>query len=351
MKRCIPLFLIVGLAPLLHAQNEEKLAKWLERYPESDANKDGTLTMEEVRTFREALMAKKGERKEQKRAEIVPPTHADVAYGPHERHRFDLWIPGKSADGDDLPFPVLLYIHGGGFVSGDKSGFDPTRYLELGIACASNNYRFVDGETVLSPQPMEDCARALQTLRHRASEWNLDPGRFALTGNSAGAVASMWLGFHDDLANPDSEDPVERESTRVTCIAPTNGPTNLIPSWIHENLGGPAHVHGSYPKMFGVEVSEDMPESAMKLIKESSPWELASADDPPTLLLYNTEIGELPLPADATTGRLIHHPYFGKALDAKLDELGVESEFFPEVDPRQSDILISFLRNQFGMVE
>jgi len=53
-------------------------------------------------------------------------------------------------------------------------------------------------------------------------------------GGSAGAGISLWLGFHDDLADPDNEDPVLRESTRLSCMAVYNGQTSYDPRFIRD---------------------------------------------------------------------------------------------------------------------
>lgn len=142
------------------------------------------------------------------------PDYADVPYGPHPRNVLDLW-KAKS----DRPTPVVVHIHGGGFTQGDKSTVGPVlvRYcLSKGISVASINYRY---STIAPfPAPMLDGARAIQFLRMKAKEWNLDPKAFAATGGSAGAGISLWVGFHDDLADPSNADPVLRESTRLSVI-------------------------------------------------------------------------------------------------------------------------------------
>jgi len=146
------------------------------------------------------------------------PDVADVKYGEHPRNVLDLWRP--KGDG---PFPLVLYIHGGGFRQGDKNTLSPAAlksYLDAGWAVAAINYRFTDA----APAPAQylDCARALQTLRYRAKEWSLDPRLVASTGGSAGAGTSLWLAFHEDLADPKSDDPIARQSTRLTAVALVN---------------------------------------------------------------------------------------------------------------------------------
>ena len=55
--------------------------------------------------------------------------------------------------------------------------------------------------------PLEDAARALQFVRSKAAQWNLDKQRIGASGGSAGACSALWLAFHDDMADPNSQDP------------------------------------------------------------------------------------------------------------------------------------------------
>jgi len=323
--------------------NDPRLEQWLKKYPDSDADKNGVLTLAEAKAYQQKLRERRVEGKKKPR---VPPTHADVKYGEHERQVFDVWIPETG----EKPFPILVFFHGGGFVAGDKAGFDPAPYLERGIAAASGNYRFVDGHTTFAPTPMEDAARVIQTIRHRSKEWGLDTDRIAVSGGSAGAVITMWIGYRDDLADPDSDDPVARQSTRVHTIVPLNGPTNIDPIWIRENMGGPHHVHGSLPKMFGRSPSDQFDEPEIrKRIEESNPWGFLTKDDPPTLMIYGGGMDEMPLPENTSTGKLIHHPFFGKKLKERLDELEIENGFYHATDPRGKPMIADYLQERFGM--
>lgn len=75
------------------------------------------------------------------------------------------------------------------------------------------NYRFIEDASL--PAILRDAARAIQFLRYQAGTWNIDTTRVAAFGESAGAGISLWLAFHDDLADARHEDPVLRESTRL----------------------------------------------------------------------------------------------------------------------------------------
>lgn len=277
------------------------------------------------------------------------PTHADISYGSHERNRLDVWIPEESLDG--FPFPVVIYFHGGGFVSGDKSAFDPAPYLDAGIACVSANYRFLDGADLLSDAPFRDATRAVQFVRSNSEKWNLDPGRVALSGLSAGATMAMSIGLRDDLAAPESDDPVERQSTRANAVAAINGPTNLMPDWIVENIGGAAFVHGSFMQMFGKSLDEVLTPEIQTRIMAVSPWEFVSSDDPPIFLAYSGDLGEVPLPDTVSPARILHHPFFGKALKEKLDSEGVEAVFQFRFNPHHKSDLVDWLRTKFGMLD
>ncbi len=119
--------------------------------------------------------------KAQPKANLPTPTYENVKYGPHERNVLDFW-QAKSAQ----PTPVLVSIHGGGFVAGNKS-VSPQLLkdcLDSGISVAAINYRY--STQAIAPAPFHDGARAVQFLRSKAKDWNIDPKRFAATGGSAG---------------------------------------------------------------------------------------------------------------------------------------------------------------------
>ena len=248
----------------------------------------------------------------------LPPTHADVSYGPHARNVLDFW----KADGDG-PRPLLVYIHGGGWTGGDKKQ-DTARYqpfLDKGISCAAINYR-LSGEAPL-PAPVHDAARAIQFLRTKAAEWKIDTKHIALTGGSAGACTSMWLLLHDNLADPESTDPVQRESTRVCAAAVSAGQTSIDPKVIEGWLGPNVLKH----RMINLSVGEPTIEDALKnydqhkaLYVEFSPYNHVDAHDPPLLMTYG---GDMTLPSK-DAGHGIHHPVYGVKLKEKSDSIGHE---------------------------
>jgi acetyl esterase/lipase len=261
------------------------------------------------------------------------PTVADFAYGnDSERQKFDLWL-AKS----DSPTPLVLLIHGGGWMNGDKTGYGTSAiqpYLDAGISVASLNYRFILQAMEQGVEPpvkacVHDAARALQTLRSRAKEWNLDPTRVGATGGSAGACTSLWLALHDDLAQKDSSDAVARESSRLTCAAVNGAQTSLDPRELREWMpnavyGGHAFGYAakgrSRPEEFELLIAHR--EDVLPWIREYSPIELVSSDDPPIYLDYPNQktapvVGESG--PDPT-----HSAIYGIKLLEKLKAAGVE---------------------------
>ncbi|HEY1068796.1 MAG TPA: alpha/beta hydrolase [Pirellulales bacterium] len=223
-----------------------------------------------------------------------PPTESNVRYGTHERHVLDFWKAESSE-----PTPLVFVIHGGGWRGGDKEkiGFvNVKQALAAGLSVVSINYRYVShapADKVEPPvkAPLHDAARALQFVRSKASEWNLDKTRVGATGSSAGACSSLWLAFHDDLADPQSSDPIARESTRLTCAAVNGAQTSLDPQQMKEwtpNSNYGAHAFGITGKEGVTAFAQFLAdrEKIAPLIAEYSPYALVSANDPPIYLIY-----------------------------------------------------------------
>ncbi len=256
---------------------------------------------------------------QQKRAPIPEPDFADIPYGPHERNVMDVWL----AESDE-PAPVVVYIHGGGFRGGDKrTGAGAAQsWLRHGCTFAAINYRLTD--TAPAPAAYLDCGRAIQFLRSKAEDWNLDKHLFASTGGSAGGGTSLWLAFHDDLADPESEDPVSRESTRLTCVAVDSAQSSYDPRFV-ESFGSPRpnlERHGFFFPFYGIERDEVDSEEAYRLYEEMAPITYLTEDDPPVMLNYSATNRDADPEVDL--GLVVHHPRFGILLKEEADRLGIE---------------------------
>lgn len=261
----------------------------------------------------------------------LEPDETDVEYGTHERNRFDVYC-ASSTD----PTPVVFFMHGGGFWSGDKSAvlsrMPTSELLECGISVVSTNYRFSQHATY--PAPFHDCRRALQFLRHKAAVWDFDPTSIAVAGGSAGAGMALWLALRPDMANPNSTDPVERQSTRSRCVVTFAGQTSYDPRFISHLIGGKAHLHPALPQLFGVEpdVWPELDADTARLVEDGAAINFLNQDAPPVLSLYSVE--NRPVTDEDDYGFGIHHPGFGFDLKARMEALGCECTVFN--DPRMS---------------
>jgi acetyl esterase len=280
------------------------------------------------------------------------PDVSNIRYGPHDRNVFDLW-KAKPQRGLEARTPLVIFFHGGAFRTGDKSHV-PAKLIETclaeGISVASANYRL--SITAAFPAPMLDGARAVQFVRKNAAELGIDPSRIAAAGSSAGAGIALWIGFHDDLADPRSGDPIARQSSRVTCLGVDGAQTSYDPRFIKKLIGGRAYEHPALREFYGIKTDADLDSPAThKLYEEASPLNFVSAGDPPAILFYAEP--NAPLPADAKPGQGIHHPRFGEALKARLDQHKIDcilrhrSEYPPNDDPKDSmsrDMTAFFVR-------
>lgn len=255
---------------------------------------------------------------------VPKPTHAEVKYSTHERNVLDFW-QAKSA----TPTPLALVIHGGGWVGGSKERVarfvEVQTLLDAGISVAAINYRFIPqavAEKVTPPvkAPLHDAARALQFLRSKAKDWNIDPQRVAAAGSSAGACSSLWLAYHDDLADPESSDPIARQSTRLLCAAVMGAQTTLDPQQAKEWTPNSRYGGHAFGKKTFAEALADR-EKLLPWIAEYSPYSLASKDDPPVALFYAQPPAMGKEEKDPT-----HSANYGIGLQQHCKKIGIECD-------------------------
>ena len=271
---------------------------------------------------------------------LPTPTEYDVAYGPHPKQLLHFWKAES-----DKPTPVLFFIHGGGWMAGGRlSGLTTMlqEFLDNGISVVSVEYRFIpeataDGVVPPVKGPLHDAARALQFVRSKAGEWNIDKQRIGASGGSAGACSSLWLAFHPDLADPNSDDPVARESTRLWCASVRGAQTTLDPQQMKEwtpnsRYGG--HAFGftgdAEQKLSQFDEFLQKRDTILPWIAEYSPYALVTSDDPSVHLVYSSA-PNLGQPEKDPT----HTANFGLKLQEHCRKAGVDCQF---VYPGAADV-------------
>jgi acetyl esterase len=330
-----------GDGQLSNAEKAAMKKMIMKRYPRSDSNGDGDLSEKELEVVVRIATARAKMQKGQNSGKVanqgqMPPTHANVKYGKDERNIFDIWL-AKS----DNPTPLAIYIHGGGFRAGSKEKLSNdilSQLLKAGISVASINYRYLTIDTPL-PTSHHDARRALQFMRSKAKEWNIDKSRVAAFGGSAGAQICMWLAYSDDMVKPKSKDPIKRESTRLTCVATTGGQTtNQTEFWkkmITDVMGSKIEAEGFVRPLGGLVDPEKVRmatwgasslEEMNQTLSRHSALSLVSEDDPPIFMTYGMDPSAKP-PSDRNRlrGWIIHHVNLGIALKEKADALKLEA--------------------------
>lgn len=213
---------------------------------------------------------------------------ARTSIGTHEFRWTKDVVYSKPADGIDLnmqiavprglkaPAPAILWLHGGGWAFGKKELMKPISEFtaSLGYVSATAQYRLVKQGKF--PAPVQDAAAAIRFLRKNASEYNIDPERIAIGGESAGGHIALLVGLSDDPALIGSE-PFTGVSSCVSCIIDIYGPTHLEPMYTKPSLAGKS--------LIGNFVGGD-PATVPELYKAASPINHVTADSPPILILH-----------------------------------------------------------------
>lgn len=199
-----------------------------------DANNDGKLDRDELAKLVERLRG--GQAGRNPRNLFVVPDDVklvkDIAYreGESEKWKLDLFLPNNKQTEDPSKRPAIVFIHGGGWRSGDKGGgqwrSQPVAYAQKGYVCISVNYRLTDETSIVGC--IEDCKNAVRWLRANAEKYNVDSDRIGAYGNSAGAHLVSVLGLADEKAGLEGDGPYQDYSSAIQAVVCSAPPTDLV---------------------------------------------------------------------------------------------------------------------------
>lgn len=217
-------------------------------------------------------------------ADKPAPTKPDVAYGPHPHQVLDLYLPPEGAG----PFPVVVWY--GGLWKPAKSVPDVHRFFRNGCALVGVQMRVMHDAIDAKQQPpvsvcLLDARRAVQFVRLHAADWNLDPDRIAVAGGSQGTLPALYVGCAGDRSDPKSTDPVERVSSKVTCVGAWRSQPSIDPWQMQQWVPG---VQWGAPA-FGCSFAESLKrrDEFLPWIREWSPESLVDKHSPPIYFEYN----------------------------------------------------------------
>ena len=214
----------------------------------------------------------------------------------------------------------------GGLWEPSKHVPDLNRFLPAGIAVIGVESRTLkDGvnDKAVPPvsYPMDDACRAVQFVRLHAAKWNLDPKRIAAGGGSQGALPALYVGCVADRVSPQSSDPVERESTRVMCVAAYRSQPSIDPKRMQEWVPG---VKWGAPA-FGCSFEESLlrREELLPFIEKYSPENLLHEGS--AALYFENNWGTTPPGGDITLENYnVHAPAWALGFEKLAHKAGVE---------------------------
>lgn len=197
----------------------------------------------------------------------------DVAYGTSPEEKADLYLQfGKNN-------PAVVFIHGGGWSAGDKSGYDgyyARKYGWAGFSVISINYRLAKMEDPKShwPAQLQDVQLAIRWVKKYADRLGVDPNRICASGDSAGGHLSLFLGALKKNQPGDRSKILAEYTPTVACVANLFGPADLTHPEFVKVFQKPA--------LFGGRSFSEAPE----LWRRASPLFEIKADMPPTIVVH-----------------------------------------------------------------
>ena len=216
--------------------------------------------------------------------------HLDVSYGPLPEHMLDIYLP----DGTGTPFPTLMYIHGGGWIMGDRRmcALDSViGLLECGWAVLSIDYRLAP--KIMFPENVFDVKAALAWIYAHGENYGLDRTRVAVAGDSAGGHLSLMAGFTQNRG--EYSGPVKTPLAEIKAVVSLYGPTDM---GVNFKQSFSESGVKTLPPTPGVE-ERDINNLAFgtknwPLLSLNSPINLVTEDSPPVLLLHGQQDAVVP---------------------------------------------------------
>jgi acetyl esterase/lipase len=195
----------------------------------------------------------------------------DLAFlPPGRKERLDVYLPHLHSSDYSKPKPGVLFIHGGGFVGGDKGEYRTasvcTDLTRAGYVVVSCNYILGPKDKPgVWPRNIADCRDAVRWMRANADLLGLDPARIAVAGGSAGGYLALMVGLSDDKTGPGG-DLSAKHSAKVSAVIDMYGVVNFS-----------KHGKGDVPGVSAEGQAAYLPENQ------------CDENDPPVLVFHGTD--------------------------------------------------------------
>lgn len=230
------------------------------------------------------------------------------------RQMLDLYLPpGKEGA---PPRPVIAFIHGGGWINGDRKGGQGMMIsTAAGANCVTVGIGYRLSDEAKWPAQIHDCKAAIRWIRAHAKEYNLDPDHIAVWGSSAGGHLATLLGTSGGVKELEGNlGEHTDQSSRVTCVVNFCGPQDFILPLQFGKDGKPVEHDPAVEGLLGGDLVTKRAEAI-----QASPATYVTPDDAPTLTAHGTK----DLRVAFTHAERIHEA---------LTKAGVKSVFIPVTD-------------------
>ena len=236
---------------------------------------------------------------------LPAPQDANVPYGASPHQVLDVYVPTGQG-----PFPVIIWY---GLIWAPGKGNPPVnKFVSHGCAVVVVETRTMtdavaDKVAIPVSYVLLDARRALQFVRLHAADYKLDPNRIATGGGSQGTLPALYVACAGEKADPTSADPVERVSTRVTCVGAWRSQPSIDPQQMQAWV--PGVVWGAPALGCTFEQSLQKRDQLLPALDRWSPDHLLNKDTPPIYFANNW--GLTCPPGVPTAEYLVHSPAWG----------------------------------------
>ncbi len=222
------------------------------------------------------------------------------------QHRLDAYLPNGTG-----PFPAIIYLHGGGWVAGNRSDFAAiaSLYALRGIAGFSIDYTLsTPYNNSAWPQNLKDVIAALEFVRENAAVYHVDPEKIAVLGSSAGAQLASLVGtVSGDESFLELQDLQKLVKRQICLVINYDGVTDLEYVGQHYNQ---SLIYDIVTSAFGNQTYTQNPD----LWRQASPATYVAADDPTFVFVHGLNDTVVPISV-------------AESFNTKLQNAGVKTHF------------------------
>jgi acetyl esterase/lipase len=256
-----------------------------------------------------------------------------LSYGENQTdqaHLLDFSLPETGTG----PFPLIVYVHGGGWNSGDKDPLPSVFLRSGGYAIASINYRLTTEAAF--PAQIEDCKRAVEFLRNNAKKLDIDPNRIGIWGSSAGGHLAALLGTTGDAKSPGWATASPGTSNRVAAVCDWCGPTDFL------SLSAQSNPQCNIMRPV-IDLLGGTPSERQAVAKEASPITYVHKGCPPFFIVHGTSDELVPV----EQAREFSTALKAKGVDCHYDEVeGTHNFYTPENELKVKQFFDRVLQNK-----